>query len=101
MRKADDTAKANTTTPKAKKEPVQPITLEDAKRAKSSLLQVKNSEGNLDEFIGCQIEVCSIVTGRFKVRGELVALDDLKGWLGTVKIADGEAIADFRECFVI
>lgn len=99
LRRANDTAEANTTTPK--KQPVTPITLEDAKRAKSSLLQVKSSEGNLNDFIGCQIEVRSIITDRFKFRGELIAFDEEKGWLASVATAKGDAIADFRESFVI
>jgi hypothetical protein len=99
LRRADETAEVTATTPK--KQPVTPITLEDAKRAKSSLLEVKDSDSNLDEFTGCQLEVRSIVTGRLKFRGELVAFDDEKGWLATIRMADGELVADFRECFVI
>lgn len=101
LRTADNTVEVSVTTDKTKKEPVTAITLEDARKAKSSLLQVKKSDSNLDEFIGCQIEVRSIVTGRFKFCGELVTFDDEKGWLATVRAMDGELVADFRECFVI
>ena len=65
-----------------------------------SLLQIEKDGGEIEGFVGCQVEVRSLITRLVRFVGQMIGYDDKNGVV-TVMTEQGNKNADFREVFIL
>ena len=67
----------------------------------TSLLEIELSEGDVNGFVGCQVEVRSTTTGKVRFTGTMLNYDALNGSLKVAQDDDDEIKSvHVREAFV-
>ena len=65
-----------------------------------SLVEIEKDGGEIDGFVGCQVEVRSVITRLVRFVGQMIKYDD-KNATVTVATEEGNRDADYREVFLV